>query len=282
MGRFAVFALVAAALAAGCGAEDAAREAVDPVADAAARTAAAGGAQVDGVITYEIEGERIPSTMTGVVDFENGRSRVVTRFRAFGAKVERESGFPDERIRDGLAVYITTPLLRDEIDERWAKVDLEEMSDEYGLDAEMLGSWDESSPQSMLRVLEAAGGARDAGRKRIGGELTTRYDAQISIERFAELVAKDADPDFRRGFVDGITEQMGSDTVATSVWIDGDGLIRRERMEMTMNIEGESIDATLLMSFSDFSDRHEVAVPDEGDVKDVTLDWDRYKVHFTG
>jgi hypothetical protein len=282
MGRFAVFALVAAALAAGCGAEDAAREAVDPVADAAARTAAAGGAQVDGVITYEIEGERIPSTMTGVVDFENERSRVVTRFRAFGAKVERESGFPDERIRDGLAVYITTPLLRDEIDERWAKVDLEEMSDEYGLDAEMLGSWDESSPQSMLRVLEAAGGARDAGRKRIGGELTTRYDAQISIERFAELVAKDADPDFRRGFVDGITEQMGSDTVATSVWIDGDGLIRRERMEMTMNIEGESIDATLLMSFSDFSDRHEVAVPDEGDVKDVTLDWDRYKVHFTG
>ena len=101
----------------------------------------------------------------------------------------------------------------------------------------------------------------------------------MSIAKFAELVARDADPDFRRGFVDGMTQQLGSDTIATSVWIDDDGLIRRERMELSMMIEGEPIEATLRMSFSD---RHEVAVPDEGDVKDITDEWDRYKVHFTG
>jgi hypothetical protein len=77
-------------------------------------------------------------------------------------------------------------------------------------------------------------------------------------------------------------QQLGSDTIATSVWLDEQGLIRRELLDLTLNIEGEPIDASVRMTFSDFSDRHEVALPDEADVKDVTGEWERYKVHFTG
>ena len=51
MRRLTVTALVVAAFAAaGCGAEETAREAVDPVAEAAARTAEAGGARFEGTI----------------------------------------------------------------------------------------------------------------------------------------------------------------------------------------------------------------------------------------
>jgi hypothetical protein len=283
MRRLTVTALVVAAIAAaGCGAEETAREAVDPVAEAAARTAEAGGARFEGTIVYSIDGERIPSRLTGVVDFANERSRTLTRFQAFGAKAEREAGFPDERIRDGLTIYLTTPLLRDEIDEHWAKVDLDGLEEEYGVDTEMLGSWDESDPQDLLRFLEAAGGAVEAGRERVGGVMTTRYDARVSVTRFAEIVTADADPDFRRGFTAGMREQLGSDTIATSVWLDEDGLIRRELLRLTLSIEGELIDTSMRLNFSDFSDRHEIAVPDEEDVKDVSGEWDRYKVHFTG
>jgi hypothetical protein len=283
MRRLTVTAIVVAAFAAAsCGAEDTARDAVDPVAEAAARTAAAGGARFEGTIVYKVEGEEIPSRLSGVVDFANERSRTLMRFEAFGPKAEREAGFPDERIRDGLTIYLTTPLLRDEIDEHWAKVDLEGLGEEYGIDTEMLGSWDESDPQDLLRFLEAAGGAVEAGRERVGGVMTTRYDAQVSIARYAELVTADADPEFRRGFSDGLREQLGSETIETSVWLDDDGLIRRELLEFTLTIEGEQLDASMRLNFSDFSDRHEIDVPDEDDVKDVSDEFGRYKVHFTG
>jgi hypothetical protein len=282
MRRLTVTTLVVAALAAaGCGAEDTARDAVDPVAEAAERTAATGGARFEGDIVYSFDGQRIPSTLTGVVDFENERSRTLMRFEAFGAKAEREAGFPDERIRDGLTIYLTTPLLRDEIDEHWAKVDLEGL-DEHGVDTELLGSWDESDPRSLLRLLEAAGGAKAAGRERIGGEPATRYDARVSLRRFAELATEDADPELRARLVEALTRQMGSDTVATSVWLDEDGLIVRERIDMTLAIEGERLDASVRIRFSDFGDGYEVAVPDEGDVRDVTREFDRFGVHFTG
>jgi hypothetical protein len=282
MRRLFVSALLVTAVAAGCGAEDAARETVDPVAEAAARTAAAGGARFEGAIVYEVEGERIPSRLSGVVDFENERSRTLMRFEAFGPKAEREAGFPDERIRDGLRVYLTTPLLRDEIDEHWAMIDAEGLGDEYGVDTEMLGGWDESDPRSLLRFLEAAGGAVEAGRERIGGVMTTRYDAQVSIARYAQLVTQDADPDFRRGFSEGLRRQLGSEAIDVSVWLDDDGLIRRELLNLTLTIEGQDLDASMRVNFNDFSDRHEIDVPDEDDVKDVSDDYSRYKVHFTG
>lgn len=77
-------------------------------------------------------------------------------------------------------------------------------------------------------------------------------------------------------------QQLGSDTIATSVWLDEQGLIRRELLDLTLDIGGDLIDASMRITFSDFSDRDEVAVPDEGDVKDITGEWDRYRVHFTG
>jgi hypothetical protein len=53
----------------GCGADEAARsvkEKVDPVARAAERTSASGGARIDGTMAMRFQGIRIPMTIDGV------------------------------------------------------------------------------------------------------------------------------------------------------------------------------------------------------------------------
>jgi hypothetical protein len=45
---------------------------------------------------------------------------------------------------------------------------------------------------------------------------------------------------------------------------------------------GRRIDAQMRLDFNDFGDRHEVAPPADGDVKDVTGEWQDYETHFTG
>jgi hypothetical protein len=282
MGRFAVTALVAAALAAGtgCGAEEAAREAVDPVAEAAAKTAAAGGARIDGAIELKLSAGKFEMPMTGVVDFEEKRSRVVVRFPALGAE-QRKAGFPMEEIRDGLSIYRTSPPLREETGERWAMVDLEAVADEADLDADALAHWDESDPQSMLRFLEVAGDARPNGHGRVGGVATTRY-AEVSAERFVEVVAPDVDAETRRAGAEVVRENWGADAVSLRVWLDEDGLIRREEVDLDMTVAGERIDAVLRMDLKDFGASYDVALPDDGDVEDVTDEWDRYKSLFVG
>jgi hypothetical protein len=156
------------------------------------------------------------------------------------------------------------------------------MADDAGLDSEMLAQWDESDPRELLRFLEAAGGAKPAGSEWIGGSRTTRYDASVSVERFAEVVAPDADPEFRRGFVDGMREELGSDEIDTRVWLDEDGLIRREEVDLNMVIDGERIEGMMRLDLDDFGDGHDVVLPADGDAVDVTDEWDEYKVHFTG
>ena len=102
------------------------------------------------------------------------------------------------------------------------------------------------------------------------------------MERFAEIVAPDADSEFRRGFADGMREQLGADAIETRVWLDEDGLIRREEVDLGMLVEGRRIDARMRLNFNDFGDGHEVALPADGDVKDVTGEWEDYKAHFSG
>jgi hypothetical protein len=231
---------------------------------------------------FQVEGQEIEATITGVVDFDDERSRIRMRFPALTRQEQRDAGFPHDEIRDGLTKYVSTPLLREQIDAHWAKVDFGEMVDGAGIDTEALAQWDESDPRDLLRFLEAAGGAKPAGREWIGGSRTTRYDASVSVERFAEVVAADADAEFRRGFVDGMRKQLGSDEIETRVWLDQDGLIRREEVDMDMVIYGERIEGTMRLDLNDFGDQHDVVLPDDGDAIDVTDEWDKYKVHFTG
>ncbi len=68
------------------GAEENAREVVDPVAEAADRTVAAGGARIDGAALFQVQGQEVEATIRGIVDFDDERSRIRMRFPGLSAQ----------------------------------------------------------------------------------------------------------------------------------------------------------------------------------------------------
>src|SRR3954451_1821744 len=76
--RLAVACIVAMGLA-GCGADEAARsveDTVDPVARAAEKTAASGGARLNGEMVIKVETLKIPMTIDGAISFDDERMRM--------------------------------------------------------------------------------------------------------------------------------------------------------------------------------------------------------------
>jgi hypothetical protein len=285
MGRAAATALAAFGLAAaGCGADDAAQETLDPVAKAADRATAAGGARIDGAARFKVDGRRFELRMTGTADFDDERSHIRMWFPAFSAREQREAGLPIERLRDGLVVYATGPDLRRRVGRHWAKVDLEERAEGIDIDEDALAGWDETNPQQLLDFLQAAGGARKAGAEQIGGVRTTRYDATVEVERYADhLLGDDVDEEARQGFITGLLRGLGATSIPVSVWLDDDGLIRRERMTIPVEIApGKDIDARMVFDFKDFGPHHDVPLPDDADVEDITGEFEQYREYFAG
>ena len=93
----------AATVPVGCGGEDVARV-VDPVAEAADKTVAAGGARLEGTGEFRVEGYRIPVTLRGGVDFEERRAHLELDIRPnklLNGADAAEAGFPMEYMSDG-------------------------------------------------------------------------------------------------------------------------------------------------------------------------------------
>jgi hypothetical protein len=220
----------------------------------------------------------------GVADFDDERSHIRLWLPALGARRQGEVGLPLERLRDGLVVYVTGPDLRRRLGKRWAKVDLEERAEGVDIDEEALGGWDETNPQQLLDFLQAAGAAQKAGTERIGGVRTTRYDATVQVERYADhLLGDDVDDEVRQVYIVGLLRGLGATSIPVSVWLDDDGLIRRERMTIPVEIvPGEEVDARMVFDFEDFGPHHDVPPPADADVEDVTDEFDEYREYFTG
>jgi hypothetical protein len=169
--RMAALVMAAAGMTAGCGAEDVKRT-VDPVAQAADRTVAAGGAELEGAGEYRVPAGRIPITLSGAVDFEQRRARMALEVR------------PNKVLR---AV-------------------------------------------ERLRLLRTAGGARKAGSETVHGVQTTHYRATIDPRRFPETVSESERERARKTVeVLGRLDPTLLDPMPVDVWVDADGLIRRER-----------------------------------------------------
>jgi hypothetical protein len=101
------------------------------------------------------------------------------------------------------------------------------------------------------------------GSEEVRGVDTTHYRAAIDLEAalrqleadeaFGELLDQDA--------LDAAIAQFGDEPYDVEVWIDDDGLVRRQ----VVDIPSPEGDATMTMEMFDFGEDVEVEVPDESD-----------------
>jgi hypothetical protein len=275
---------VAALMLVGCGAEEAAddvRETVDPVAQAADKMAASGGARVDGNMIVRAPDLVIPMRMDGAVSFEDHEAEFIMDYAEGGipgttAKqmevARREADFPVRIVMRTDETYVSTPSVvrKGEQDGvRWIKVDLEEADEKGELDLSGMNQMSEINPEAMLRFLKTVADARKTGSRTIDGVAATRYTATVDIRDYPETVEPERREAAERT-VDLLTEVWGSPTHQVHVWIDADGLIRREEFNYTFTDAGEQMKSELVLDYLDVGKPQEVEVPDGDEVVDVT------------
>jgi hypothetical protein len=281
MRRFAAICLGVLALA-GCGADEVEDtvDTVDPVAEAAAKTTASGGARIDGDVTVRVSGVDIVMRMDGAVSFEDHLAQFVMDYEKNGipgatakqmAAARREANFPIRLVTGTEESYVSMPSVvrrgrEDGI--RWLKVDYSE-ADEGGLDLSGINQMSEVNPEAMLRFLRTVADARETGKDTIGGVPTTRYTAAVDIRDYPATV-KPEDREAAQRTVDLLIKAWGSPTHRVHVWIDGEGLIRREQMTWSFTDGGEKARSRMVLDFLDVGTPQEIAIPDDDEVVDVS------------
>jgi hypothetical protein len=275
---------VAALMLVGCGAEDAAddvKEAVDPVAQAADKMAASGGARVEGDMLVRAPDLVIPMRMDGAVSFEDHEAQFVMDYAEGGIAgatarqmevARREADFPVRLVMRTDETYASTPSIvrrGKEDGVRWIKVDLEEADEQGEFDLSGINQMSEINPEAMLRFLKTVADARETGSRTIDGVATTRYTATVDIRDYPETVEPERREAAERT-VDLLIEAWGSPTHRVNVWIDSDGLIRREEFSYSFTDAGEKVRAELVLDYLDAGKPQYIEVPDGDEVVDVT------------
>jgi hypothetical protein len=168
--------------------------------------------------------------------------------------------------------YISTPTVIEKGREdgvRWLKIDLSEVDEEGDLDLQGVNQMSEVNPDAMLRFLRTVADARETGRQTIDGAATTRYTATVDMRTYPETVEPEKREAAQRT-VDILIEQWGSPTHRVNVWIDGDGLIRREEMTFSFEEAGETARARMVLDFLDVGTPQDIPVPDDDEVYDIS------------
>ncbi|MEA2256228.1 MAG: hypothetical protein QOG35_2273 [Solirubrobacteraceae bacterium] len=255
-------AVLMALAAAGCGAQKAVQNAVDPVAQAATRTAGAGSVEVTMTGKVSAAGQEIPLSGTGAFDLKGKRGHfdVTTTVPGQGELKIRE-------LVDGLTIY-----LRSDVFERflpggkhWLKVDLQELGKKAGIDLgqlQQLGAG--TDPTQFLAYLAKTADVRKVGEEDINGSPTTHYRATIDLDK---LAAAGGDAKLAES-VRQLQKATGIKQIPTDVWIGKDGRVRRQSLDYT-STGATPTRVSFVIDFKNYGVPVDVQIPDAGDTVDA-------------
>ena len=237
MRRLALLALLALPLA-GCGAKDA----IDPVAEAATKTG-----QESAEIRLSGNAMSIPISGQGVIDPANKKARITMEMAMPGM-----GRMQIEEVLDGLTMYMKLDGLGDRLPggKPWIKLDLEKLGDAAGLDMQALMQGSGGDPTQYLQYLEAVKDSKQMGTERVNGVETTHWRATVDVGKLSKDLAK----------------QAGVDTIPVDAWIDGDGRVRRQVMAWSQQQGSMAI----TVDFVRFGVPVEVTAPPAAQVTDMS------------
>lgn len=202
---------------------------LDPVAEAADTTAAAGSAEFGMSGNVSVAGQSIPISGSGAVDMRNRAMRMDISFPIPGA-----GQLQMEELLTGTTIYMHLPsqlASRMPGGKTWMKVDLAALGKAQGVDMKQLMQSNQSNPTDMLQALKTVGSSRVVGHEDIGGVATTHYSANIDLSKAASRIAdKQTVASLKQ-----LYSQAGISSFPIDVWVDRVGRVRRESMNLTTN-----------------------------------------------
>lgn len=215
---------------------------IDPIAQAADTTAAAGSAEFGISGSISAAGQQIPLSGNGALDMRNQHMRMSMSFPIPGL-----GSMQTEALFDGSTLYMKLPdalAQRIPLGKSWMKLDVAALAKSSGLDLKQLSSPSQGNPADFLRALKAVGSSRKVGSENIGGVATTHYRATIDPKKALTQI-----PDKQSA---GALKQMlgssGLSSIPIDVWVDRAGRVRRESIKV--DAAGTSMNMTI--SFTRF------------------------------
>jgi hypothetical protein len=221
-----------AATFAGCGGDTLS---FDPVASAATKTAKSESSRVAFSATVSIEGVGgMAFSGAGVFDGRTRSGAMNMRFqRPQDAQAQLGAGHPTMQMimdgRNGLVVYMRSPLFARVAGDRWIKVDLAKAAKEEGLDLQTVMSSTQADPTQTLAMLSASTDAHPVSYDRVRGVFTTHYTFRVDLARLAKQ-----HKELRKTF-DNLRKLTGVSSFPAEAWLDQSGRVRRLKLDMSYN-----------------------------------------------
>jgi LppX_LprAFG lipoprotein len=209
-----------------------------PVASAASKTASTGAYKVDFDLSVAGAGQSVDLNGSGVAD---------TATKAADLTFTTSGGSQAEVIVDDGVAYAklpTVPILKP-----WVRLDVDELA------GSQLQSLAQLDPHDWLQALLAAGQVQSLGAETVQGTPTTHYRATIDPSVLAHLP-----------WAQPVLERLGLTAVPVDVWVDGQGLVRQEKLDF--QVKGVAMHLTA--NLSDFGSPVSVTPPPADEVYDLT------------
>jgi hypothetical protein len=245
-----------------------ASEAVDLTAE---RTAESGSSRIAFTVDTEVSGRRFQLEGGGEFDYGERRGRLELDL----GSLLGELGIADgrfETVFDQTVVYMRFPRelasrLPGGGERPWLKIDLEQAAALEGLDLGQLQQLNQD-PSQVLEYLRATSEVEEVGPEDVRGVETTRYRATVDLRRVADAVPAEQRARLRES-IEQLIRQLGTHELPVSVWVDGDGLLRRFQQTVTVAASGVESTTDVTMELFDFGTDVEVERPDADEVLDL-------------
>jgi hypothetical protein len=239
--------LTAALLMAACGTPSATPPGDNPIALLAQTMQNAGGARMAMEMSLSNMGEDVNATMDGEVDFATGDASITMRFSS-----PTSPGVLEYRMLIVDRVMYLQPPGMEETSGKWMKVDLNGMPgmSPMGMD-----------PQGYVDFLEGASDEFETvGEEEVRGVPTTHYRVEIDVDKLMEAFSGGSG--LSGADLETLRSQLG-DAVPVGVWIDGEGVLRRETVSITL---GETGPMEISLEIFDYGIDVNVQAPDPDEV----------------
>ena len=238
-------------------------EVLNPIAEAAQRTAAMPGARLKLEVTYSAAGgaKTVVGTGAGAFDARTGRARV-----DFTVPIPGQTPMTVTSLGDQRTVYMRSPVLTAELPAGKEWLGMEPL---LGHDPDVLGGG--PGARGTLEELRAVGGGvEELDHQIVRGHRTTRYKSSIDLSRVADTLAERGDASLAHEY-EALAEKV-PDSIPVEVWIDGNGLARLIRMVQPLPTVsgGPTVTMDMRMEFFDFGARPKVTMPPRSRVLDYT------------
>jgi len=150
----------------------------------------------------------------------------------------------------------------------WIKIDLQKALASKGINLGQLSGLAGNDPSQYLSYLRSTGQVKKIGTETVQGVSTTHYHAIINLQQVAKKLGQ-LSPAAKTGF-QGLLKTTGSFNIPVDVWIDGNNMVRQERVSYGSSTGTTPFNLTLTLDLSNFGTPVSVTPPPASQVFDAT------------